>query len=107
MSYICISEMPEFDKAKYDEVKATMGLERPGSRWPDGLINHFAGSFEGGGWCIVEEWRSKEDFQRFCDAQPKDPQKMAEMGEVKQRWFEIYHAHYDEAMRSEEMKKAA
>ena len=107
MSFICITEMSKVDRAMYDEITKKMGLDSPSSRWPDGLINHFAGAAEEGGWRIVEEWTTKDAFQRFCDSRPKDPKAMEAMGEMKQTWFEVYGAHHDEKMRESNLSKAA
>jgi hypothetical protein len=94
MSFECITEIPGFTQEKYDEVRGKMGLDTPNAQWPQGLIHHCAGPLENGTWCIVEEWETREDFQRFCDSQPKDPQMLAEMGQIQQRWFPVYNEYH-------------
>jgi hypothetical protein len=107
MSYMLVNVIPGFNQDKYDQVRAKMGLDKPDAMWPDGMIQHHAGALEDGGWCIVEEWRSHEDFQRFCDAQPKDPKMLEDMGDVKQQWFKVYHAHHADEESESEFQKAA
>jgi hypothetical protein len=106
MAFECITEIPGMSQTVYDEFRNKMGFNSPTAQYPTGLISHCAGAVENGTWCIVEEWESREDFQRFCDSQPKDGPKEG-MDKMVQRWFPIHHEYHSPSERQIEVKRAA
>src|ERR1051325_749226 len=67
MSYIMVMENPDWTQDEYDQITSKLSLDSPDAEWPQGCLKHFAGPSENGGWCVVDEWESKEDFQNFFE----------------------------------------
>ena len=59
-----ITEVDGGTLEQYDQVSEKIIGDGPPA---DGLICHFAGAKEGGGFRIFEVWESEEQFQRFQD----------------------------------------
>ena len=59
-----ITEVDEGTLEQYDQVSEKIIANGPPA---DGLICHFAGAKEGGGFRIFEVWESEDQFQRFQD----------------------------------------
>jgi hypothetical protein len=49
---------------KYDAGMKEMGLDKPTSQWPDGIISHVAGP-SGRDWVVVDVWQSQAHFDKF------------------------------------------
>ena len=49
---------------KYDAVQKELGLDKPTSQWPDGLVSHVAGP-SGRDWCVVDVYQSQAHFDKF------------------------------------------
>ena len=106
MAFESITEIPGMSQQMYDDVRRKMGFDSPNAQWPRGLISHCAGPLDNGAWCIVEEWETKEDFQRFCDTQPKDF-KMEGLEQMEQKWFRVYHEYHSPKEREIGVSRAA
>src|SRR3712207_3445216 len=59
-----VLRFPEGTTQQYDDVMRIVGLDQPGAAWPDGLLSHTAGAYDGG-LCVVDVWEADEDFDRF------------------------------------------
>jgi len=57
-----ITEVDDGTLEQYDQVSEKIIGDGPPA---DGLICHFAGAKQGGGFRIFEVWESEEQFQRF------------------------------------------
>jgi hypothetical protein len=107
MSWVMIMESPSGSQEEYDKVANNLKLDSPGSEWPQGFISHFAGPLEEGGWCIVDEWETKEDFQNFFENRLKPA-----MGEdtgtpMTPRWFRVYKKFGEESQGWQAERRAA
>jgi hypothetical protein len=69
MAVALILEFPKHGRAEYYKVNSELGLDTisPHSSWPDGLLNHTAGTKDDGSLVIMEVWDSRESHYRFLD----------------------------------------
>ena len=67
MSFCVVQDIPDGNQVMYDDTCEKLGITEQNPQWPDGMITHIAGPSNSGGWCIVSEWESKEQFEIFRD----------------------------------------
>src|SRR5438045_2026172 len=95
MSEIQVMKFAGGTQQEYDAVSHQIGLDTPGAQWPDGLRQHFAGPTDNGGWCVVDEWESREDFQRFFESRLRPAFEQVGMQQPESTWFRVYNQ-YDQ-----------
>ena len=90
MSFVLITQNPNGSQAEYDAIREKIGLDSENPELPQGMISHMAGPLDEGGWCVVTEWESKEDFQRFYENQLKPAMGEQGLGPAGPKWFQVY-----------------
>ncbi len=102
-----VLEFPNANQADYDNVSRRLGLSSPNAQWPTGIISHTAGPLEGGGWCVIDEWESREDFQRFYNERLRQALQGTGMESTQPRWFEVYNYYESDIARTGAQRRAA
>jgi hypothetical protein len=107
MSYVMVMESPNGSQSEYDEVSGKLNLDSPGTEWPKGFLSHFAGPTEDGGWCIVDEWETKEDFQNFFENRLKPAMGESTGTPMHPKWFRVYKKYSGESQDWQGVRRAA
>jgi hypothetical protein len=100
-------EFPGGTQAQYDKACVDLGLDTPNSKWPQGIISHYAGPLDNGGWCCVDEWESREDFQKFFDTRLKKAIEDAGLVAKQPQWYKVHNQYRNESPQPVTMKRAA
>jgi hypothetical protein len=58
------------DAAKYDAILKEAGLKGKKAVWPAGIISHAAGP-TADGWCVVDVWSSRAQYDKFLSKRLK------------------------------------
>jgi hypothetical protein len=107
MAFECITEIPGGTQAQYDAVCHKIGLDTPEAAWPQGMISHCAGPMDNGAWCVVDEWESREDFQRFFETSLKSAMEEAGFGPAQPKWFPVHREFRSGTAQSFPLERAA
>ena len=67
MAVCIVQTMSNVTQQQYDAVSHRLGMDSPGAQPPQGALAHIAGPVDGGWWCVVSEWESRQDFERFLN----------------------------------------
>jgi hypothetical protein len=102
-----VMEFPRGSQENYDAVCRRLGLDKPKPEWPRGLLTHMAGPLEEGGWIVVDEWESREAFQRSFDDRLRGATEAAGMQPAQQRWFTVHRDYVYGYRQHEDERKAA
>ena len=97
MSVCLILQFPGMDAKKYEGVMKELGL-RNGKSWPKGIVSHVAGVTDEG-FCVIDVWDSKQDFDTYMDTRLKPAfQAAGGLPQPRVTTFDVHNSHFSARM---------
>ncbi len=92
MAICVLVDIANGNREMYEATISRIDLE---GNWPEGLIGHWAGPGENGGWCVLSEWESQDAFERFRrDRLMPAAQQQGGPGTIQPRIFTVYREYH-------------
>lgn len=67
MAILIVHQGADWNQSLYDEIRERL-IPDP-SNPPDGMVVHYAGPGQNGGWKVAEVWESQEKWESFRDGE--------------------------------------
>jgi len=98
MSVCLILQFPGIDEKKYEGVMKELGLKNGKTSWPKGIVSHVAG-VTNEGFCVVDVWNSKQEFDTFMDTRLKPAfQAAGGLPQPRVMTFDVHNSHFSARM---------